>query len=193
MSTSSSSFQTHQHITDLSIHQTSSSEMRGASTGARAGSAGWDLHGSSCSTCSLLLPTPLTSLMGTMCKCRQGVALQHRARRRLFQSQHNDPVVQMLWKHCHWLRIPGYIAIDFAAYSGVSSAAKESKDRFGPKPRSFLWKSLGLNDGSVPFLHSDNWSGCSLLGPKNPCFFYSHKSWERMGSSLPWVSECVTG
>lgn len=119
------------------------SEIRAASKGARPGSLRWDLHESSCFTCSLLLPTPLTPLIGTTCKGRQGVALQHRAKRRLFQSQHNDPVVQMLWKHCHCLINSGYIAMDFAAYCGMRvscavSAAKESKDKFGPKPRNGL-------------------------------------------------------
>lgn len=119
-------------------------EIRGASTGARPVSAGWDLHESSCFTCSLLLPTPLTCLTGTMCKGRQGVALQHQAKRRLFQSQHNNPVAQILWKLCHWLMISGYIGTEFAAYRGMRvscavSEGKESKERFEPKPRNCLW------------------------------------------------------
>lgn len=187
------------HLPDFFLFET-----RGASTGARPVSVGWDLHESSCFTCSLLLPTLLACLIGTTCKGRQGVALQHRAKRRLFQSQHNNPVVQILWKHCHWLIISGYIATDFAAYCGMRvscavSVGKESKDRFGPKTRNGLWGTEIHFDWMMIqwCFHTQRiqvdfhcWNLKILWGC--PAFSCRH-NWDRMGSSLLWVPKCVTG
>lgn len=79
------------------------------------------------------------------------MALQHWAKRRLFQSQHNDLVGQIEWKCCHWLC---WSLCDESLLCGFGNWEIWWKydGKWSMKNRKCFW----LNDGRVAFLCSKN-------------------------------------